>query len=109
MVNQSSDIICDSCRIARAEKRPVEKVEGPQGVRAKKISYNSIKSGDLRPVDRVSMNQYSSTTRGRLTKGYGKTPINDTNGRGTIFMDHASGFIHVEHQVSLCASDTIAA
>ena len=24
-------------------------------------------------------------------------------------MDHASGFIHVEHQVSLCASDTIAA
>ena len=24
-------------------------------------------------------------------------------------MDHASGFLHVEHQVSLCASDTIAA
>ena len=24
-------------------------------------------------------------------------------------MDHASGYIHVEHQVSLCASDTIAA
>ena len=23
-------------------------------------------------------------------------------------MDHASGCIHVEHQVSLCASDTIA-
>ena len=55
------------------------------------------------------MDQYSSKTRGRMTKGYSKAPINDTYGGGTIFVDHASGFIHVEHQVSLCVSDTIAA
>ena len=108
-VDQSSDIICDSCRIARASKHPVEKAENSQGVLAKKTMYNSIKSGDLRPGNRVSINQYSSTTRGKLTKRYGKAPKNDTYGGGTIFVDHGSGFIHVEHQESLCASDTIAA
>ena len=109
VVDQISDIICDSCCIAKASKRPVDKLESSQGVPAKKIAYNSIKSGDLRPGDRVSMDQYSSITRGRLTKGYWKAPMNETYGGGTIFVDHASGFIHVEHQVSLCASDTIAA
>ena len=67
-----------------------------------------IKSRDLKPRDCVSMDQYSSTTRGRLTTGYEKVPVNDTYGRGTIFVDHASGFIHVEHQLSLYASDTVA-
>ena len=68
---------------------------------ARKKEYNLIKSGDLNPGDRVSMDQYTSTTRGQLTKGFGKSPINKTYGGGTIFVDHASGFIHVEHQVSL--------
>ena len=67
-VDQSSNILCDSCRIAKASKRPIEKLESLPGVLVKKIDYNSIKSGDLRPGDRVSMDQYSSTTRGRLLK-----------------------------------------
>ena len=45
--------------------------------------------------------------RGRLTTGYGKTPSVQTYGGGTIFVDHASGYIHVEHQISLLATNTI--
>ena len=100
-VDQSLDIICDSCQIARAAKRTVENSKSSQPVPARKKEYNSIKSGDLNPGGRVSMDQYTSTTQGQLTKGFGKSPINETYGGGTIFVDHASGFIHVEHQVSL--------
>ena len=64
MVDQSSDIICGSCRIARATKRTVENSESSQQVLAGKIEYKSIKSGDLKPGNRVSMDQYSSNTRG---------------------------------------------
>ena len=84
MVDRSSDIICDSCRIAQVAKRQVEKRESSQTVPDKKIAHNSIKSGDLKPGDRVSMDQYSSTTRGRLMKGHEKAPINETYGGGTI-------------------------
>ena len=108
-VDQMSDIMCDSCRLARATKRTIEKSESSQPVLEGKIKHNPIKSGDLKPGDQVSMDQYSSNTRGQLTKGYGKAPINETYGGGTIFVDRASGYIHVEHQVSLCASDTLAA
>ena len=59
MIDQSLEIICDNCRIDRASKRPEEKAESLQGVPAKKTTYNSIKSGDLRPGNRVSMDQYS--------------------------------------------------
>ena len=68
MVDQSSDIVCDSCRIARATKRTIENSESSQSVPAGKREYNSIKCGDLKPGDRVSMDHYSSNTRGRLTK-----------------------------------------
>ena len=97
-VDKSSDIVCDSCRRARATKQPAETIQSSQRVLAKKIAYNSIESGDLRLGDRVSMDQYSSTARGRLTKGYGTAPVNETYGGGTIFVVHASGFMHVEHQ-----------
>jgi len=44
---------------------------------------------------------------GQLSKGYGKAPVNETYAGGTIFVDHASGYILVEHQISLHAPDTI--
>ena len=55
----------------------------------------------------ISIDQYVCLHCGRLTTVYGKTPSAQTYGGGTIFVDHASGYIHVEHQVSLSAADTI--
>jgi len=66
-----------------------------------------IKGAHLQPGDCISIDQYISSHKGRLFSGYGKTASNLTCGGGTIFVDHASGFIHVEHQVTLSAGDTI--
>ena len=57
--------------------------------------------------DCISIDQYVCSHRGRLTIGYGKTLSAQTYGGGTICVDHASGCIHVEHQISLSAADTI--
>ena len=65
-VDQTSDIMCDSCRIARDTKREIEKSESSQQVPAGKLEHNPIKSGDLKPGDRDSMDQYSSNTRGHI-------------------------------------------
>ena len=89
----------------------MEKItENSQTVKqTEQLKYKSIKNNDLQPGDCVSIDQYTSKKRGRLAKGYGKTPVNETYAGGTIFVDHASGYIHVEHQVSLHAPDTIIA
>ena len=57
----------------------------------------------------MSIDQYVSSHKGRLATGYGKTASHLTYGGGTIFVDHASSFTHVEHQVLLSAGDTIRA
>ena len=69
----------------------------------------SIKGKDLNPGDCISIDQYVSSNKGQLVTGYGKTSSHLTYGGGTIFVDHASGFAHVDHQVSLSAGDTIRA
>eukprot|EP00816_Leptocylindrus_hargravesii_P003943 CAMPEP_0196825070 /NCGR_PEP_ID=MMETSP1362-20130617/92843_1 /TAXON_ID=163516 /ORGANISM="Leptocylindrus danicus, Strain CCMP1856" /LENGTH=456 /DNA_ID=CAMNT_0042205443 /DNA_START=1757 /DNA_END=3127 /DNA_ORIENTATION=+ len=108
-VDQSSTILCDSCRLARAAKRPVEKADDVSQKAVNGLKYNSIKNKDLKPGDYVSIDQYTSRKHGRLSKGFGKAPANETYAGGTIFVDHASGYIHVEHQISLRAPDTIIA
>ena len=45
--------------------------------------------------------------KGRLDSGFGKTDSKSLMSGGTIFVDHASGFIYVANQVTLGASDTI--
>ena len=118
--NASSDILCDSCRLCRTNRRAVDFEPGSQScgntknekanlVPTVKRQLNSIKGGDLHPGDCVSIDQYVSSHKGRLATGYGKTASHLTYGGGTIFVDHASGFTHVEHQVSLSAGDTIQA
>ena len=109
-IDASSHILCDSCRLARGSKRPVD-VES-RNTKAKvapavKSEMKVIKGDHLQPGDCVSIDQYISSHKGSLSSGYGKTDSNLTYGGGTIFVDHASGFIHVKHQVTLSAGDTI--
>lgn len=76
-VDQDSTILCDSCRLARAAKRPVEKNDLTPSSTVKsgeQLKFNSIKNNDLQPGDCVSIDQYSSQKRGRLSKGFGKAP-----------------------------------
>ena len=69
----------------------------------------SIKGEDLNLGDSISIDHYVSSNKGQLATGYGKTSLHLTYGGGTIFVDYASGFTHVEHQVSLSTGGTIRA
>ena len=83
-VDSSSNILCDSCRIARGSRRPVD-VELPDKQMKSKLAptvksiMKGIKGNDLKPGDCISIDQYQSSRRGRLATGFGKTASNMTD------------------------------
>jgi transposase InsO family protein len=54
------------------------------------------------------MDQYESSVRGHLQTTHKSEAFGNRYFGGTIFCDHASGFIKCYHQISLRAADTIA-
>ncbi|MGH7955047.1 MAG: hypothetical protein ACREOZ_03715, partial [Gloeomargaritales cyanobacterium] len=97
---------CTSCQFGAARRRSVGKrfiFEYP----AKLGGSTSIAEGDLRPGQRVSVDQYESRVRGRLNTWRGKSKEHEMYCGGTIFCDHASHLIDVRHQLTLGATDTI--
>jgi hypothetical protein len=70
---------------------------------------HTLKSDNLLPGQRISINHFICSTCGRLLTSAGKTKLNDMYTGECIFVDHASGFIFVEHQVSLNSFETLKA
>ena len=70
---------------------------------------NAVVGKDLKPGDMVSMDQCVCAVRGRLPFKRGRERESLRYVGGTIFVDHASGFVFVVHQVSFTATETIAA
>ena len=93
--------LCAACQIARAKRRPTDV--------ATTIVHKGYlrKVQDLVPGSRVSVDQYESAVRGRLANTRGKESFGHKYAGGTIFCNHASGYIQCFHQVSLRAADTI--
>ena len=87
---------CPACEFGKAKRRPTRPLK-------KKTRRNrpdlSIRSGDLRPGDCVSMDQYSCSTPGRLADTYGKEGIENQYVGGTIFCDHATTLMYAHHTV----------
>jgi hypothetical protein len=67
----------------------------------------SLKVDDLQPGDCLSCDHYISPIKGHATadSGYGRSQHGYIC--GTIYVDHASGFIFVQHQTSTSAEETI--
>ena len=68
---------------------------------------NVLKKDDLRPGDTVSTDQYECRIKGRLPYTKGKEDPKKMFSGGTLFVDHATGYIKVYNQVSLGGSDTV--
>ena len=66
-----------------------------------------LSTGHLQPGDAVSVDQYQSSTPGRLPTTFGKELPRDQFQGGTIFVDHASSYVFIRHQVSLRAGSTV--
>jgi hypothetical protein len=91
--------LCASCQIARAKRRPTN-------VATTTVHQEALlKESDLQPGDKVSIDQYELSVRGRLATTRGRESFGHKYAGGTIFCEHTSGFIHCSHQVSLRATD----
>jgi len=100
----SSAMKCSICEFAKGRRRArlsATSSKNPQ-------RDGALKDGHLGPGVRVSVDHFESRLKGRTFDSYGK-PSSDVFIGGAIFVDHGSGFIHVEHQVGFSAIETIRA
>ena len=68
-----------------------------------------LKTIHLRPGDCVSLDQYQSSIPGCLEHTFGKETKEERYMGGTIFVDHTSGLMFLQHQVSLRIGKTLKA
>jgi Reverse transcriptase (RNA-dependent DNA polymerase) len=97
--------MCAACQMAKQSRRYPERNKD----RSSSGSPNemAIRQGDLRPGDCVSMDQYISALPGRLPNTKGKESLSDRYKGGTMFVDHATGFLYLRNQVVLTAGSTL--
>lgn len=92
---------CEACLYARMTRRQAK------GQRARNECEMAIRANDLFPGAGVSCDQYESSVKGRLPNTKGKEASHRRYVGGTIYVDHASGFVMTYHQSSLGAADTL--
>jgi hypothetical protein len=96
-VTNCSIPLCFACRQAKAKKRPIAS-ERTQDLPSKQHILSRDK---LKPGERISLDQYQSSVRGRRYNTAGKERDKEKYVGGTIFYNHASGLILCYHQESL--------
>jgi hypothetical protein len=96
---------CASCQFGKAKRRPT----GITHSRSNPERDGALKAGDLLPGQCVSVDHFVCSNKGRLLESRGKTSADQMNSGGCIFVDHATGYVHVEHQVKLTTHETISA
>ena len=97
--------LCSSCAFGKQVRKP----DGTTTTSKNPAVVGSLKEGFLVPGARVFADQLVSFVRGRLLHTAGREPLKDRFCGSTVFCDAASGYIHVEHQVTFNASDSIMA
>jgi hypothetical protein len=93
---------CHTCQLAKSNRRP--KKASVQTIAVERDG--ALKSGNLKVGANVSVDHFESRLLGRTYDSYGKPSSAQFVG-GTLFVDHASGLIHCEHQVEFSAVETI--
>lgn len=94
---------CAACEYAKGKVHS----DGAQHVESNKASEGGLKKDHLKPGSQVSTDQFVCSQKGRLLTGTGKGGAHNKYSGGTIYVDHASSYIHLENQVSLNAAETI--
>jgi hypothetical protein len=88
--------LCQACQFAKAKKQPDD------ATHTKKVKDGVISDGVLRLGQMVSSNRFVSSSKGWLTTLKGKELDSQNHTHGNIFYNHASGFIFVVSQATLC-------
>lgn len=95
--------VCAACQYGKQTRRP----DGARIVQNRPSKEGALSQGDLIPGSCISVDQFESTTKGRRSHTFGKEPNEERFCGGTIYVDHASGYVFVRNQVSLRGSDTL--
>jgi predicted metal-binding protein len=69
----------------------------------------TLRDDHLAPGQRVSVDHFVCSTKGRLFGSRGKTRQDDMFCGGCVFVDHASSYVHVEFQAHLATHETLQA
>ena len=93
---------CAACQFGKQCRKP------SPGVTTSAVTDRAgiLTQGDLFPGQRISVDHFSCSTKGRLFTSRGKTSDSTMYSGGCIFVDHASKFVHVEFQSQLNTHET---
>ena len=80
---------CAACQYGKQHRRPIPGTTPSTVIRDR---ANALKTDNLLPGQRISVDHYICSTRGRLLTSAGKTRKEDMYCGGCIFVDHATGF-----------------
>jgi hypothetical protein len=96
---------CAACQYGKQTCRPTP------GKRASVVRDRDgvLKAGDLFPGQTISVDHFVCHTKGRLFTSRGKTSEDSMYSGGCMFVDHASGYLHVEFQTQLNTHETLEA
>ena len=95
--------LCATCQYAKQRRRANPAI---RSVPRPSVAGN-LSKGNLQPGDVIAMDQFEVVTRGRLFHTRGLEPIQDKYRGGTIFINMATGYVRLFHQVTLSAAKTI--
>lgn len=94
---------CASCQLGKARRRSSHGT-----IRHVNPAHDgNLKAGNLLPGARVSVDHFIGSTNGRLYTSRAKTLPHHMYKGGAIFVDHASKFIWIEHQVGTTFHETL--
>ena len=97
-----NNLICAACAISKATRRKPS-IGSTSGPTRKKV----LKENDLHPGDCISCDHYVSPVPGRVIAASGHSSTRNGYAGGTIYVDHASGFVFHRPQRNLTAEETI--
>ena len=94
---------CMACEFSKA------KLRNPKLAESKLIpgKQHKLSEDQYKPGDYVSSDQFVVKTPGWLTVGYGREGAENCFHGGTMYVDAASGLLHVEPQILLGAGETL--
>ena len=95
--------MCAACQFGKQRRRPAP------GKRSHVVRerQHALRRDHLFPGQKVSVDHFKCTTRGRLPHTFGKEDPKQQYTGGAIFVDHATGYIYINHQVHLTTHETI--
>ena len=95
--------MCTACQYAKQRRKP----QPGKTTTPIKREQHSLKRNELFPGSEVSIDHFICNPLGRLLHTYGKESNDAKYKGGCIFVDHATGYTHVELQTSLNSHHTL--